>query len=390
MNSCGVVENLYPLRLILPIVLIYFSLSLFQKVFLFKQKVSIQPILFFSILFFIYMFFYTYAVTFVNIQFFNLDYKLNSILNYTFLFALILSLFISFLSFPKLFFEKVNSVVLVFYLLYAVFAVYEILTGNHLITSNLHNALFWMKNAPTVVYHNSNDFAFIFTLMLFYLFYVYDKEKSMSTIVLIAVFLLHCYIVYYSKSRISILLSFIFFINRYPKKILSISFIGCLIIFVIGNALEPLWYLQILDDLSKLQTDLSFSERQSTFVRLSLYKHSILSIFSSYGLGYGIDFSPQYFLSINDPGLSNIINPHSYIFELLINSGVISFILYIVLNIYMLRIIRKANDSDLFIQLVFYNFLLFSSSSSLFIWSHYLFFIIYICRTSIHQKQLNL
>ena len=55
----------------------------------------------FFILDFIYMFFYTYAVTFVNIQFFNLDYKLNSILNYTFLFALILSLFISFLSFVK-------------------------------------------------------------------------------------------------------------------------------------------------------------------------------------------------------------------------------------------------------------------------------------------------
>ena len=388
MNSFGVVENIYPLRLVLPIALIYFSLSLFQKVFLLKQKVSIQPILFFSILFFIYMFFHTYAVTFVNFQFFNVEYELNSILNYTFLFALILSLFISFLSFPKLFFEKVNSVVFVFYVLYALYAVYEIITGNHLPTSTLYDASYWLKNSPTVVYHNSNDFASIFTLMLIYLFYVYDKNRKTSIIGLVLIFMLHFFIVYYSNSRISILLSFLFFVGRYPKQILSFSLIGCLLIFIIGSAFEPLWYVNILDDLAQLQTDLSFAE--STLVRFSLYKYSILSTFSSYGLGYGVDFSPQYFSSISDPALSYIINPHSYVFEVLINSGLISFCAYIFLNLYLLRLIYKSRDTDLFIQVIVYNLLLFSSSSSLFLWSHYLFFIIYICRASMRQNQLNL
>jgi teichuronic acid biosynthesis protein TuaE len=386
MNSFGLVENLYPLRLVLPLALIYFSLSLFQQVYLLKQKVEIQPLLFFSILFFVYMFFHTYIVTFVNYQFFNFDYELNSILNYTFLFALIVSLFVSFLSFPKQFFKKINSIVLLFYLLYSLFAVYEILTGNHLPTSTLHDASFWLQNSPTVVYHNSNDFASIFTLMLIYLFYIYDKDRSLSTLSLVMIFLLHFFIVYYSNSRISILLSFLFFVGRYPKQIISISFISCLLIYIIGNTFEPFWYVNILDDLAQLQTDLSFAERESTLVRLSLYKYSILSIFSNYGLGYGVDFSPQYFSSICDPALSYIINPHSYIFEILINSGLISFVAYIVLNLYLLRLIYISRDKDLFIQVVVYNFLLFSSSSSLFLWSHYLFFIIYICRASIYQK----
>ena len=59
-----------------------------------------------------------------------------------------------------------------------------------------------------------------------------------------------------------------------------------------------------IDDLAKLKTDLSFNERQSTSIPY-LYKHAILSIIPSYGLGYGIDFSLQYYQSINDANLSS-------------------------------------------------------------------------------------
>ena len=88
---------------------------------------------------------------------------------------------------------------------------------------------------------------------------------------------------------------------------------------------EPNWNMQFLDSLKELKTDLLFSDRQSTSIRINLYKHSIMSIFSSYGMGYGIDYSLQFFQSINDPNLSHIVNPHSYIFEILINSGVLVF-----------------------------------------------------------------
>ena len=40
MNSFGIGSNLYPLRLVLPIVFVFFFTVLFQKVFLLKQKVK--------------------------------------------------------------------------------------------------------------------------------------------------------------------------------------------------------------------------------------------------------------------------------------------------------------------------------------------------------------
>ena len=137
-----------------------------------------------------------------------------------------------------------------------------------------------------------------------------------------------------------------------------------------------------MDDIAKLKSDLSFTERQSTLVRLSLYKYAVLSVIPSYGFGYGIDYSAQYYQSINDVNLNNIINPHSFIFELLINSGLLATLFYIGLNIWLLIKNLSSSNFDVFIQIIIFNLLLFSSSSSLFIWPLYLFLIIYICRTA--------
>ena len=110
-----------------------------------------------------------------------------------------------------------------------------------------------------------------------------------------------------------------------------------------------------------------------------------MSIFSSYGIGYGVDYSLQFFQSINDPNLSHIVNPHSYIFEILINSGVLAFLAFIILNIYLIVQNIFLKEYDLAVQVFMLNILLFSSSSSLFIWTIYLFIFIYICKTAQFQ-----
>ena len=143
--------------------------------------------------------------------------------------------------------------------------------------------------------------------------------------------------------------------------------------------------MQFLESLKELKTDLLFSDRQSTSIRINLYKHSIMSIFSSYGIGYGVDYSLQFFQSINDPNLSHIVNPHSYIFEILINSGVLAFLAFIILNIYLIVQNIFLKEYDLAVQVFMLNILLFSSSSSLFIWTIYLFIFIYICKTAQYQ-----
>ena len=221
--------------------------------------------------------------------------------------------------------------------------------------------------------------------MFMYLLSVYDKQKKLPIVWLIAVICFHLLIVFVSQSRISLVVSLFYLIYRYPIKIAYSSVVGSLLLIVAITLLEPNWYMQLLDSLKQLKIDLLFSDRQSTSIRLNLYKHSIMSIFSSYGVGYGVDYSLQYFQSINDPNLSHIVNPHSYIFEILINSGVLVFLGFITLNIYLIVFNILSKDYDLVVQVILFNLLLFSSSSTLFIWTIYLFIFIYICRTAQHQ-----
>ena len=190
------------------------------------------------------------------------------------------------------------------------------------------------------------------------------------------------FIMYKSQSRLSFLMSFFFFVYRYPKKIIFSCVLGLVLFFVGGYFLENAWYMQVMDDLAKLKSDLSFNERQSTLVRLSLYKYAVLSVIPSFGFGYGIDYSAQYYQSINDVNLHYIVDPHSFIFELLINSGLLATLFYIGLNIWILVKNWTYSNYDIFIQIIIFNLLLFSSSSSLFIWPIYLFLIIYICKTA--------
>lgn len=388
-NSFGIGPNLYPLRIFLPIALIYFSIYFFQKVILLKNKVEIKPLVLFSLLFFVCTFFYTSTITYLRAELFGSYFELNSILNYIFLFFYIVLIYLILITTPNQFIKKSRFIILLFYGLYGLYAFYEIFSGNHLSVSNLYDAPSWLRFMPTVVYNNSNDFAAVFTIMFIYLLCEFDSKKHLNFLIIAAFFFLHLFIIYKSQSRLSLLMTFMFFGYRYPKKFLYFGISALVLLIVFGSFTNNIWYPQLIDDLSKLKTDLSFNERQSTFVRLYLYKHAILSIFSSYGLGYGIDYSAEYYRSINDANLHYITNPHSFIFELLINSGVLSFLFYIILNVYLIIKNWAKKEFDLIVQIVIFNLILFSSSSSLFIWPIYLFFIIYICK-SLQDNKLQI
>lgn len=385
-SSFGVGPNLYPLRILMPIVFIYFGTYLFQKVFLLKQKIKIEPFVLLSFLFFAYTFFHTSIVSYLRLDLLGNYYEPFSVLNFVFLFFFVSTIYLISISSPNAFFQKTKNLVFVFYSIYCAYALYEIFTGNHLPVSDLYDAPAWMRFSPTVVYFNSNDFAAVFTLMLMFIYAEFDSSKSRSSLLVIGLFLVHAFIVYKSESRLSLLITFAFFGYRYPKKFISTALFGLFIFLIAGNLTENSWYAQFLDDIAQLKTDLSFDERQSTSVRFYLYKYALYSVVPSYGMGFGIDYSAEFYRSINDVNLHYIINPHSFIFELLINSGVIATLFYIYLNFKMItkNIIKK--NTDLTVQIILFNLLLFSSSSSLFIWPVYLFFIIYICKSYQEEK----
>ncbi len=380
-SSFGIGPNLFPLRILMPIAFIYFSTYLFQQIVLLKKKVKSEPLILLAFLFFLYTFLHTSTVTFLRFELLGNIYELNSILNFVFLFLFILTLILISISNFQSFLKKGKYLILVFYGLYVSYALYEIFTGNHLVVSDLYDAPSWMRFAPTAVYNNSNDFAAILTLMWMYIYSEFDTSKNRSSLLVIALFVLHTFIIYKTQSRLSLLITFAFFGYRYPKKFIGSALFGVLLILLMGNFTDNSWYAQLIDDIVKLKSDLSFNERQSTSVRFYLYKYALYSVIPSYGMGFGIDYSEEFYRSINDVNLHYIINPHSYIFELLINSGVFALLFYLFLNIKMIIKNLVFKKTDLLVQIILFNLILFSSSSSLFIWPIYLFFILYICKS---------
>ena len=378
----GIGPNLYPLRIILPITLLYFSVLFFQKVILLREKLQLNLIVLLSILFFLYSFLQTSIVSYFRFNLLGSHYEMNAVLNYTFLAAFIITIYFIIITKKDLFFKQIKYSILLFYLAYAFYAIYEIISGNHLSTSDLIDAPWWMRHVPTVVYFNSNDFASVFTMMFMFLLSSFDKDKEQKTAFILAIFTIHILIIYYSQSRLALIMSLLYFIYRYPYNIfrlIGLSLITVLFFWIFSNDSS---FMQTLDSFIALKDDLRFSERQSTSVRLYLYKYALISPLSNFGLGFGIDYSAEYFRTINDANLHNIINPHSYIMELLINSGVLVVLFYITINAILLVSNWCNKNYDLFFQIIIYNLLLFSSSSSIFLWPIYLFFIVYICRTS--------
>ena len=114
---------------------------------------------------------------------------------------------------------------------------------------------------------------------------------------------------------------------------------------------------------------------ESTNIRKYLYFYAIYSITQNFGLGMGLNNSSLYFDTINDPRLGHIINPHSYLFEILINGGVFIFTLFFLINIFFLYSFLKNGYRLLIFAFVFYHLILFNSSSSIFLWYHYIFYV---------------
>ena len=81
----GIGPNLYPLRIILPITLLYFSVLFFQKVILLREKLQLNLIVLLSILFFLYSFLQTSIVSFFRFNVLGSLYEMIAVLNYTFL-----------------------------------------------------------------------------------------------------------------------------------------------------------------------------------------------------------------------------------------------------------------------------------------------------------------
>src|SRR5690606_13155269 len=114
--------------------------------------------------------------------------------------------------------------------------------------------------------------------------------------------------------------------------------------------------------------------------RYYLFIGGLKSALHNYGTGFGVGGSHYYYTHVfASSDLFADTDPHNFFIELLINSGIVVAIGYVVLNILIVvKIVQQGADKLIIVQFLLYNVLLLSSSSSLFLWPHYIFYFTYV------------
>lgn len=297
----------------------------------------------------------------------------NSIINFTVLYLLLLITFFIYKIDWLIAIKTFAFISTAFYATCILLALYEIKTGHHLTVSAANLYPEWNRYVPTTFFHNTNDFAAIHVLLSIFI-YIYAEINNNKKLLLFLLLVLPVSIYLYleANSRIAFLcisLFLVIYLNIKDKlKILVISLLLLSIVSCFTSSIHD----ELVDKTNKfINTQLKFSDNSSKS-RFYLYKQALNSVVNSYGLGYGVDASSRYFKNVLGRSGQGTANPHSYIFELLINGGVFAIIGYFVFMMYLLKSLAYSYRYKYSLYLIIYNLLLFSSSSSLFLWPHYI------------------
>lgn len=321
----------------------------------------------------------TYFIYTMVISIAQLEYlEGNDLINFSVLFIFLISLVILRATNQKLYRAAFSTAIVIFMAACAWVWFYEMKYNRHLQFSGM--AMFpedYYYHLPTAFFTNANDFAAVVVLCSMYLHYLVRRSGLTRAIN----FTIHFYalaVIYTTDSKLAFLVYGIFCIHYYrkwAKSLIPVSIV-LLMLWLLGpNRREQI-------DFRLLSFDLD--ESSSLMRRYNLYKYGLLSLTDNYALGHGIGGYRHYYLkSVGVDVLHGDIDPHNYFIEILINSGLLVFIATILMHGYFLiYLLRQKVDSLLISQYILYHFILLASSSSLFLWPHYIFFYTYIfCET---------
>ena len=244
----------------------------------------------------------------------------------------------------------------------------EMLTNWHLPMSNMHLPEKVMlvadhnQNYPTGFFNNKNDFAIVITLTFCYIMSyrircIRNRKRWLDFLFL--ALCVACLVM--SRCRTSLIAVAVFcmfmqrrFIFRH-KVFFGVTGAVCLL----GAAVFFLFFAD-----------------HSISIRENLYLYSFVSLFDSYGLGFGLDGDRLFYASFDNYGLfGDITNSHSYLLNILLTSGIVFFFGYLFLLFFLMRRIAMRHGRNEFWAIIpLYVFLLFAPSSATFLWIHYLFF----------------
>lgn len=358
--------KLHFIRFLPPLILIVLAFGPLKT-----SKDGIILLTFFSIYFFYTLFISSFT--------FNLS-KVNEYVNFTVLFFLVVTILMLMENARRAFYPTLNFFLVGFVVISFCVCLYEIITLRHLHLSSMYLTPSHKRyyHVPTTFFTNSNDFAAVFFLSVTYLLvllrYKNPKYKPILVWGLIAMSLI---VIYFTEARI-ILLTFISFLIVYLRA-WRVKYV---LFFVFVLALSA----GLSEDFRKsVRNRLQFTEHEegsSYYRRLSLYTYGLSSVKQNAGLGLGLGNTFDYYTSVEarrKHQYPDDVNPHNYLIEMLINSGAYIVALYLLIVVFFLvKMIKTRANVNIIALFILYHFVLLASSSSIYLWPHYVFLLVYI------------
>ncbi len=296
------------------------------------------------------------------------DVTLSLVVNFLFILLLVVAALWLFCSAPRDALRFFYLVCALFLFVSFVLASIEMTTGWHLPMSNMHltDNKFVIeadnKNYPTGFFYNTNDFAVIvalaFCFIMSYRVNLLENRKRGMDFLFVAL-CVGCLCLTRCRTALVAVALFCLFLQRkfvIRHKVFFIT--SAAVAFVAGLVI------------------VAFFADHSISIRQNLYLYSFVSVFDSYGLGFGLNGPKNFFSSFDNYNLfGHIVNTHSYLLEFLITSGLPFFVGYLCLLAYLMRKIAVNHGrNEFWVMIPLYAILLFAPSSSGDIGAQYLFF----------------
>ncbi|EIT86928.1 TuaE [Fictibacillus macauensis ZFHKF-1] len=262
-----------------------------------------------------------------------------------------LTLGVSFIFFMIVMLRDLSHFLHVYYIWLFVFAgllllgLWNHVTGLHLPISRLHTAPLAQQRIPTAVFVNENDYASFISLSFFLLLaFVHHTKRSFLRYVGVLFLLLSLYIIQLTASRANLLAivlgGFAWFVVMTSAKLKKrLLLAGCcgLGLFAL---LVPGRFLALFKPLQEVVVKMmlaSTTAEDSVNIRLALLKNGVHYVLSSFGFGVGAGNSKYYLAHEALFPTNHIINLHNWWMDLLVNYGVLIFIGYLLVYVWIIR-----------------------------------------------------
>jgi teichuronic acid biosynthesis protein TuaE len=228
-------------------------------------------------------------------------------------------------------------------------------THQHLSVSRINDLPDYYQGIPTSVFGNENDYAsFICISIFFVLALIHHKKNKLLQIAGVFLILASLYIMYVTNSRANFLALFLGLVSWFlfalnGKERLRLLYFGCLGVSVGVIIFFNKVQLLALNIFGKVST-LNASSDNSVDIRKNLLRNAVEFIQESYGFGVGSGNAEFYMRTQQIYPTQGFTNVHNWWAEIMLNYGVIIFILYVLLFFYLInrtyRIYKSIKSSN--------------------------------------------